>query len=356
MLQLSSGLFNLLTDEYPDAFDGVRIAFTGGEVSSAGHVQRILHQWPQLEVANAYGPAESMGFSTIYPIPQGFPDNSLPVGRAVTNKRAYILDNNLRPVPVGVVGEIYLAGVGLAHGYLGQPATTATRFIADPFNHTGRLYRTGDLARWTTDGQLQFTGRADGQVKIRGFRIEPAEIETALLDHPNITQAAVQATPDRLLGYIVGNLNGNDARTWLRERLPDHMIPAIVTVLDRMPLTPNGKLDRRALPQPDLSSAASTGRSARDAREEILCGVYAEALGLPTVSIDDDFFDLGGHSLLAARLAARIRAALGTELSIRDIFQAPTVAALTERLPAAAPARARPALRRRTEAGVPLPS
>ncbi|WIN00204.1 amino acid adenylation domain-containing protein [Actinoplanes oblitus] len=356
MLQLSSGLFNLLADEYPHAFDGVHTAFTGGEVSSPSHVQQALRHHPHLHVANAYGPAESMGFSTTFPIPNGYPDTTLPIGRPIANKRIYLLDNALRPVPIGVVGEVYLAGIGLAHGYLGQPATTATRFIANPYHPTDRLYRTGDLARWTPDGQLTFTGRADHQVKIRGFRIEPAEIETALLQHPDITQAAVLATPDHLTGYIVGTTDPTTTRTWLRQHLPDHMIPTTITILDRLPLTPNGKLDRRALPQPDPSSAAGTGRSARDAREEILCGLYAEILGLPTISIDDDFFDLGGHSLLAARLTARIRAALGAELSIRDIFQAPTVAALTERLPAAAPARARPALRRRTDAGVPLPS
>ncbi len=353
MLQLSSGLFNLLVDEYPEAFDGVRVAYTGGEVSSAAHVRKML---PRLRIANAYGPAESMGFTTTFPVSSDFSDHSLPIGRAVANKRAYILDEGLRPAPVGVVGEVYLAGVGLAHGYLGQPAVTSTRFVADPFGGPGeRLYRTGDLARWSTDGQLEFAGRADNQVKIRGFRIEPGEVEAALLDCPKVTQAAVVATPDRLTGYVVGDTDGHTIRTRLRERLPDHMIPSAVIVLDRLPLTPNGKLDRRALPEPELTTAG-TGRAARDARDEVLCGLYAEILGRPAISIDDDFFELGGHSLLAARLTARIRAALGAELSVRDIFQAPTVAALTERLPAAAPARSRPALRRRTEAGVPLPS
>nr|AIS85472.1 siderophore 2,3-dihydroxybenzoate-glycine-threonine trimeric ester bacillibactin synthetase [Verrucosispora sp. MS100047] len=361
MLQLSSGLFNLLVDEYPQAFDGVRYAFTGGETSSVTHVARILARCPDLRVGNAYGPAESMGFSTVYPVPDDFTDtSSLPVGRAVANKRTYVLDDALRPAPVGVVGEVYLAGIGLAHGYLNQPGTTAQRFVPDPFGAPGdRLYRTGDLARWTVDGQLEFAGRLDGQVKVRGFRVEPGEIESVLRGHDQVAQAAVIAVPDptgtmRLIAYVVGDTDPAGLRPWLRQRLPEHMVPAAVIPLDRMPLTANGKLDRRALPEPEFT--AGTGRAARDAREEILCGVYAEILGVPTVSIDDDFFDLGGHSLLAAKLAARVCAILGTQLTIRDIFQAPTIAALAAQLPTAAPARSRPTLRRRTEAGRALPS
>lgn len=361
MLQLSSGLFNLLVDEYPQAFDGVRYAFTGGETSSVTHVARILQRCPDLRVGNAYGPAESMGFSTVFPVPAGITDaGSLPVGRAVANKRAYVLDDGLRPAPVGVVGEVYLAGIGLAHGYLNQSGTTAQRFVPDPFGDPGdRLYRTGDLARWTVDGHLEFAGRLDGQVKVRGFRVEPGEIESVLRGHDQVAQAAVVAAPDptgtmRLIAYVVGDTDPAGLRQWLRQRLPEHMVPAAVIPLDRMPLTANGKLDRRALPEPEFT--AGTGRAARDAREEILCGVYAEILGVPTVSIDDDFFDLGGHSLLAAKLAARVCAILGTQLTIRDIFQAPTIAALAAQLPTAAPARSRPTLRRRTEAGTALPS
>ncbi|WP_327025682.1 non-ribosomal peptide synthetase [Micromonospora sp. NBC_01739] len=363
MLQLSSGLFNLLVDEYPQAFDGVRYAFTGGETSSVGHVARILARYPDLRVGNAYGPAESMGFSTVYPVPGDLAEaSSLPVGRAVANKRAYVLDDGLRPAPVGVVGEVYLAGIGLAHGYLNQSGTTAQRFVPDPFGDPGdRLYRTGDLARWTVEGQLEFAGRLDGQVKVRGFRVEPGEIESVLRGHDQVAQVAVVAGPDptgtmRLIAYVVGDADPGGLRPWLRERLPEHMVPAAVVALDRMPLTPNGKLDRRALPEPEFTAVAGTGRAARDAREEILCGVYAEILGVPAVSIDDDFFDLGGHSLLAAKLAARVCAILGTQLTIRDIFQAPTIAALAAQLPSAAPARSRPTLRRRTEAGKALPT
>ncbi|MFC4147678.1 amino acid adenylation domain-containing protein, partial [Micromonospora mangrovi] len=356
MLQLSSGLFNLLVDEYPEAFDGVRVAFTGGEPASGPHVARILTRCPDLRVANGYGPAESMGFTTTYDVPADIGGVSVPVGRAVANKRAYLLDARMRPVPVGVVGEVYLAGVGLAHGYLNRPGLTAQRFVADPFGGPGeRLYRTGDLARWTSDGVLDFVGRVDGQVKVRGFRVEPGEIETVLLGHPQVAQAAVIAAPDptgtlRLIAYLVpdttGTVDGGQVRGWLRERLPEHMVPTAVLVLDRMPLTANGKLDRRALPAPDFGTTTATGggRAPRDAREEILAGLYAEVLGVSTVSVDDNFFDLGGHSLLAARLAARARAVLGVELTIRDIFQAPTIAALTDHLADTGRARPRPAV------------
>jgi nonribosomal peptide synthetase DhbF len=347
-------------------FDGVRVAFTGGEPASGVHVARILRRCPHLRVANGYGPAESMGFTTTHDVPPDHSDATVPVGRAVANKRAYLLDDRLHPVPVGVVGEVYLAGIGLAHGYLNRPGLTAERFVADPFGGPGeRLYRTGDLARWTSGGVLEFVGRVDGQVKVRGFRVEPGEIETVLLGHDRIAQAAVVAGPDptgtvRLVGYLVpeagATVSGPEVRLWLRERLPEHMVPSAVVVVERMPLTANGKLDRRALPEPEFGGSAGAGRVARDAREEILCGLYAEVLDVPAVSIDDDFFELGGHSLLAARLASRARAVLGVELTIRDVFQAPTIATLTARLPAAAPTRARPVLRRRTEAGTTLPT
>ncbi|MBQ1076202.1 amino acid adenylation domain-containing protein [Micromonospora sp. C31] len=407
MLQLSSGLFNLLVEEYPEAFDGVRVAFTGGEAASGVHVARIVARCPGLRVANGYGPAESMGFSTTFEVPVGFSGSSVPVGRAVANKRVFVLDGCLRPVPVGVVGEVYLAGVGVAVGYLNRSGLTAQRFVADPFGGSGeRLYRTGDLARWSSAGVLEFVGRVDGQVKVRGFRVEPGEVEAVLLGHERVGQAAVVAVPDpsgtlRLVAYLVPDVRPRtvaheapadgpsaldalpaasahsaaasptasastvsaaaspvglveDVREWVRGRLPEHMVPSVVVVLERMPLTANGKLDRRALPAPDLSAGRAAGRGPRDPREEILCGLYAEVLGVASVSIDDDFFDLGGHSLLAARLAARARTVLGVDLSIRDIFTAPTIATLTEHLPAA-PARARPTLRRRTQAGTALP-
>jgi len=363
MLQLSSGLFNVMADEYPEAFDHVEIVFTGGEVASGAHVARVLGRGSGVAVANAYGPAESMGFSTVFEVPADLGAGAVPVGRPIGNKRVYLLDRRLRPVPVGAVGEVYLGGVGLAHGYLGAAGLSAGRFVADPFSEDGsRLYRTGDLARWRADGILEFTGRGDDQVKVRGFRVEPAEVERALLAHPRVAQAAVTAVSDgtslRLIGYVVpdgdADLDGRDVRDLTRRSVPEHLVPSAVVVLPRLPLTPNGKLDRRALPVPERA-AAPGGRAPRDDRERTLCALFAEALGVTSTSIDDDFFDLGGHSLLAARLTARIRTATGAELTIRDIFQAPTVAALAQILPPAddpAPARRiRPALRRRTTSG-----
>ncbi|MEO5875426.1 MAG: amino acid adenylation domain-containing protein, partial [Streptosporangiaceae bacterium] len=372
MLQLSSGLFNLMVEEYPLAFDTVRIAFTGGETASATHVARILARTEEARpapeshscarragtVSNAYGPAESMGFSTTYEVPPGFDAASVPIGRPVDGKSLYVLDERLQPVPTGVVGEVYLGGVGLAHGYAGAPALTADRFVADPFSaEGGRLYRSGDLARWRNEGVLEFAGRVDDQVKIRGFRVEPAEVERALLEENGVVRAAVLALPHqgstRLVGYVVGapGLDGREVRDRLRRSMPEYLVPSVVTVLPELPLMSNGKLDRRALPVPEAAGAVD-GRAPRDTREQTLCGLFAEVLGVSLVSIDDDFFDLGGHSLLAARLAARTLTVLGVELSISDIFQAPTVALLAERLPAeGTQRRSRPALKRRTRSG-----
>ncbi|MBC9731352.1 non-ribosomal peptide synthetase, partial [Streptomyces sp. TRM68367] len=320
----------------PDALPAGRTVILAGEASSPGLVARWASRH---RVFNAYGPTETTVDAAFHPCDPDA-EGAVPIGRPSVNTRVFVLDDALRPVPAGVPGELYVAGVGLARGYLNRPALTGERFVADPFGSPGsRMYRTGDVVRWTADGLLEFVGRADGQVKIRGFRIEPAEIESVLAAHEAVAQCAVVVREDRpgdrrLVAYVVphGEPAGTVAlRGHVAAVLPEYMVPSAFVTLDALPVTLSGKLDRAALPEPDRS-AETQGRGPRDPREELLCELFAEVLGVARVGIDESFFDLGGHSLLGTALAARIRSAFGAEITIRQLFRTPTVAVLAAAL------------------------
>ncbi len=320
--------------------DMTRCLVIGGEMLGDPTVARWRRHAPQVRLINEYGPTETVVGCTTYEVQTNDRTPTIPIGRPIWNTRVYVLDGGLEPVGAGVVGELYVAGAGLARGYLKRSGLTGERFVADPFGAAGgRMYRTGDLARWRADGVLDFLGRADQQVKLRGFRIEPGEIEAALLRHAAVAQAAVIAREEapgqkRLVAYVVAaadrEVDAAALRARLGESLPDYMVPSAFVVLDALPLTANGKLDRKALPAPDLTPKAV--RAPRTPQEQVLCALFAEVLGLQHVGIDDNFFALGGHSLLATRLVSRIRTTLDVEIAIRALFEAPTVEALAKRL------------------------
>ncbi|HET7232709.1 MAG TPA: non-ribosomal peptide synthase/polyketide synthase [Longimicrobium sp.] len=308
-----------------------RILFCGGEPLPAALVEEARAAGAG-EVVNLYGPTEATIDSTSHLCA---PDGRAPaIGRPVANARIYVLGARGEPAPVGVAGELYVAGAGVARGYLGRAGLTAERFVPDPFSLDGgaRMYRTGDLGRWRADGTLEFLGRTDFQVKIRGFRIEPGEIEAALLEHEGVRECAVVARGDageqRVVAYVVGHVEADVLRAHLRRSLPEHMVPSAFVALDALPLTPNGKLDRKALPAPELAPAEAKYVAPRTPVEEVLAEIWAEVLGLERVGVHDSFFDLGGHSLLIIRLLADIRATFGLDVSIRTVFSMPTLEAM----------------------------
>ncbi|WP_197355254.1 non-ribosomal peptide synthetase, partial [Ralstonia pseudosolanacearum] len=314
----------------------VRYLIVAGEAVSPALVERWHHG---RRMINAYGPTEATVLASMSAPMAGADD--LSIGTPIDNTQIHLLDAMLRPVPIGAAGELCIGGPGVARGYLNRPGLTAERFVADPFGPPGaRLYRSGDLGRWRHDGTLEFLGRIDEQVKIRGFRIEPGEVQAVLEQHPEVAQATVIAREDQpgnrqLVGYAVAAEHTQPEpaalRRYLAEHLPDYMVPAAVVMLDALPLTPNGKIDRKALPAPDFT-AQSSAREAQTPNERALASLFAEVLGLPRVGIDDDFFALGGHSLLATRLISRIRTTLQIGLSVRALFEAPSVARLAARL------------------------
>ncbi|MGP3979456.1 non-ribosomal peptide synthetase, partial [Streptomyces sp. 8N114] len=314
----------------------LRTLLVGGEAISS----ELIARWaPGRLMLNLYGPTEATVWVTVGTV--GVDSDKPIMGRPTLNTQVYVLDGRLGVVPAGVVGELYVAGVGLARGYWGRAGLSAERFVADPFGRAGsRMYRTGDLVRWNRDGVLEFVGRADDQVKVRGFRIEPAEIENALTGHVGVSEAAVVVREDqpgdrRVVAYVVSasdaEVDAGRLREFVRLRLPEFMVPSVVVVLDRLPVTVNGKLDRGLLPVP-VVSGGGVSRAPGSYAEVVLCGLFSEVLGVEGVGVDDGFFDLGGHSLLATRLVSRVRGVLGVELGVSAVFDAPSPGLLAERV------------------------
>ncbi|SFT36151.1 amino acid adenylation domain-containing protein [Actinopolyspora lacussalsi subsp. righensis] len=340
-VHLTAGLFRVIAEEAPEVLGGVREVLTGGDVIAPGAVRRVLRANPDIVVRCMYGATELTLFSTHEPMTAPHvEDRAIPVGREMDGVRTYILDERLRPVDIGEIGELYVAGRGLARGYYGRPDLTAERFVANPFGKSGeRMYRTGDLVRATSDGRVDFVGRVNDQVKINGFRAELGEIEAVLASHPGLAHVAVvttaTATGDNLLvGYVVPETDEFDVealRAYAAQALPDYMVPNTFLVVDALPLTPNGKLDRESLPKPDFKGGSGGGRPSTE-RQELLCSLFATVLGIEQVGINDSFFDLGGQSLQGMRLISRVRAALGVDLTITEFFDAPTIGELDAHL------------------------
>ncbi|MEV0320302.1 amino acid adenylation domain-containing protein [Streptomyces sp. NPDC050658] len=341
-VHLTAGAFRVLAGEAPDCFSGLREVLTGGDVVPVGAVARVRAACPDVVVRHLYGPTEVTLCATWRVWGPGDAVGSvLPIGRPLGNRRVFVLDAFLQPVPSGVTGELYVAGEGLAQGYWGRSELTGERFVACPFVPGGRMYRTGDLVRWTDSGELLFVERADSQVKVRGFRVELGEIEAALAAHPAVAQAVVIARQDgpgerRLVGYVVPEEpegeapegeepEGTDSDALLdhvAKYLPDYMVPAAVIVLDALPVTRNGKVDHKALPAPDFAGKV-TERAPRTAAEATLCGLFADVLGLERVGVGDSFFELGGDSIMSMQLVARARRA-GLVVTPRQVFDEKT--------------------------------
>jgi len=338
-LWLTVGLFHLIVDERLEDLKPLRQLLAGGDVLSVPHVQKFLQKIGDCKLINGYGPTENTTFTCCYSITE--PDqlgNSVPIGRPITNTQVYVLDSHLQPVPIGVPGELYIGGAGLARGYLNRPDLTEEKFLQNPFSDEPgtRFYKTNDLARYLTNGNIEFLGRIDNQVKIRGFRIELGEIEAVLAQHPTVKEAVVTARTDisgnkSLVTYIVSHQEQastiDELRRFLKQKLPDYMVPGAFVLLEALPLTPNGKVDRRALPAPDQirKESEETFVAPRNELELQLTQIWEKVLGVHSISVKDNFFDLGGHSMLAARLFAQIEKKMGRNLPLAKLFQTPTI-------------------------------
>jgi len=339
-LWLTASLFNTVIDEAPEALSGIRQLLIGGEALSVSHVHRALELLPSTQIINGYGPTESTTFTCCHRISHRFRKTvrSIPIGRPIGNTQVYLLDNHLNPVPIGIPGELYIGGVGLARGYLNRPELTAEQFIANPFSDEpgARLYKTGDMARYLPDGNIEFLGRNDQQVKIQGHRIELGEVEIVLAQHSSVRESVVLVREDasgnkHLVAYVVPNEDRismtGQLRSYLKENLPDYMVPGPFLVLDELPLSPNGKVDLRALAALDQSRGENETVfvAPRDVLEFRLTKIWEDVIGTQPIGVTDNFFDVGGHSLLAVRLFAQIYKEFGKSIPLATVFREGTV-------------------------------
>ncbi len=345
-LWLTAGLFHLIVDEKIDALKSLRQLLAGGDVLSVPHAQKFLQTVQNCQLINGYGPTENTTFTCCHPITAPLqPDVSIPIGRPIANTQVYILDQNLQSVSIGEVGELYIGGDGLARGYLNRPDLTAEKFISHSFdgNLATRLYKTGDLARYLPDGNIEFLSRIDNQVKIRGFRIELGEIEREIAQHPDVREIAVLARQDeagekQLTAYIVPHYNSgythNKLRSFLQQRLPNYMVPSAFVMLESLPLTANGKVDRHKLPAPsrERPQLEQAYIAPQTDLERLLAGILSELLKIDRVGIDDNFFDLGATSISILQVAARIKQEIGIELPAVKLFQYSTIGSLANYL------------------------
>ncbi|WP_234431574.1 non-ribosomal peptide synthetase [Streptomyces griseus] len=357
---LPAGMFSAIAAQHPESLAGFREVWTGGDRVPAEAVRRVRASCPELTVVSAYGPTESTVFAAGHRLTAEEPvPRAAVVGRPMDNTALYVLGPGLAPVPVGVAGELYVAGSGVARGCAGRPAQTAERFVPCPFGPAGGLmYRTGERARWGADGLLEYVGRADGRVDVRGFRVEPAEVEEVLSEYPGLAQSVVVAAKDdsgqqRLVAYVVpgsggAGTSGEELRRFAAGRMPEAMLPSVFVVLERLPVTASGRIDPASLPHPRFDGGSH--RAPRNDTERVLAAAFADVLELDTVGIDDDFFEIGGNSLRAIRLVGVIRAELDHEVSIRTLFAARTIAGLSD-MWGDLTRSSRPTLSRRTKEG-----
>jgi amino acid adenylation domain-containing protein len=346
-LWLTSGLFNLMIEQRLEDLRGVRQLLAGGDVLSPRHVRIALEMLPPCRLINGYGPTENTTFTCCYEIGRDRRvDESIPIGRPIANTRVYILDDRMRPVAAGQSGELYAAGDGVARGYFNDPAGTAEKFLPNPFSAdaTDRMYRTGDLARWREDGVIEFLGRVDDQVKILGHRVEPAEIETVLRMNSALSQVCVVADAGddgirRVVAYYVSSFpdgtSSSGLRRYLSGKLPQYMIPAAFVPLRALPLSPNGKVDRSALPKPAANLEIFDGQTAdATGTEKTVTELWKRVLRLETVGLDDNFFDVGGDSLAIIALHSNLQKTLEIEIPVTDLFEFTTIRTLARHLEA----------------------